>query len=257
MKEKIALLLTCICLQVFSGFAQNFSNPIVENNVVFEEEKGMIAVEAEYFFKQSKNDVRQWYRTSKNEQAKVGRDEDGSHCKNAGNNAYVEILPDTRVTHGDKLITGENFSNKAGEMGILHYKVKINNPGRYYVWVRAYSSGSEDNGIHVGIDGEWPDTGQRMQWCEGKNTWRWESKQRTEKNHCGEAYKIYFDIDKAGEHEIMFSMREDGFEFDRFLLTTEKEYRPEGIGPDVKIASGKLPKSCPVVTENPISEKSL
>ncbi|WP_347841285.1 DUF5060 domain-containing protein [uncultured Draconibacterium sp.] len=257
MKVKLTILLTCICWQVFSGFAQNFSNPIVENNVVFEEEKGMMAVEAEYYFKQSKTDVRQWYRTSKNEQANVGRDEDASHCKDAGNNAYVEILPDTRVTHGDKLTAGENFSNTAGEMAILHYKVKINNPGRYYVWVRAYSSGSEDNGIHVGINGTWPETGQRMQWCEGKNNWRWESKQRTEKNHCGEAYKIYLDIDEAGEHEIMFSMREDGFEFDRFLLTNEKEYIPQGIGPAVKIAAGKLPEPYLEVSENPVSKKSF
>ncbi len=98
--------------------AQKFNNPSVGSDVVFDEEG-----------------------------AQVGRDEDGSHCKDAGNNAYLEILPDTRVTHGDKLITGENFSNVAGQMGILHYRVKINKPGRYYVWVRAYSCGTEDNGL--------------------------------------------------------------------------------------------------------------
>ncbi|NQU87888.1 MAG: DUF5060 domain-containing protein [Mariniphaga sp.] len=52
-------------------------------------------------------------------------------------------------------------------------------------------------------------------------------------------------------------MREDGFEFDRFLLTNEKEYVPEGIGPDVKITSGKLPKEFPVVLENPSHKKSF
>ena len=257
MKAKISLLLSIFCWITFQSSAQDFSNPIVDENVVFEEQNGLVAVEAEYFYKQSKKNIRQWYRTSKNEVPKVGRDEDGPHCKNAGNNAYLEILPDTRVTHGDKLIAGENFSNKAGEMGILHYKVKINNPGRYYVWVRAYSTGSEDNGIHVGINGEWPESGQRLQWCEGKNTWHWESKQRTEKVHCGEPYLIYLDIVKAGVNEITFSMREDGFEWDRFLLTTDKEYVPERFGPKVKLASGKLPKPYPVVAENPTSEKSF
>lgn len=227
--------------------AQDYINPIVGSDVVFEEEDGSVAVEAEYFYKQTKREIRQWYRTSKEEQACVGRDEDGSHCKDAGNNAYLEILPDTRITHDDKLIAGENFSNTAGQMGVLHYKVKINNPGRYYVWVRAYSSGTEDNGIHVGINGSWPETGQRLQWCEGKNVWRWESKQRTEEVHCGEPYLIYLDIEKAGVHEITFSMREDGFEFDRFLLTNEREYIPQGVGPDVKLASGTLPDPFPVV----------
>lgn len=251
---------TCLALFpllfVFGMKAQNFDNPIVDKQVVFEETEGLVAVEAEYFYKQTKTDVRKWYRVSKNEWPKVGRDEDGPHCKNAGNNAYIEILPDTRVTHGDKLIAGENFSNTAGEMGLLHYKVKINTPGRYYVWARIYSSGAEDNGLHVGLDGEWPETGQRLQWCEGKNSWKWDSKQRTAEVHCGEPYKIYLDIENPGIHDITFSMREDGVEFDRFLLTNQKEYVPEGIGPDVKIASGRLPGLFPVVTENPDQQKS-
>lgn len=249
------LFIILITISSFS-MAQKYSNSIVNEDVVFEEREGVVAVEAEFFYRQSKNDVRAWYRTSKNENAKVGRDEDGPHCKNAGNNAYVEILPDTRVTHGDKLTNGVNFTNTPGEMAILHYKVKFNNPGRYYVWVRAHSTGSEDNGIHVGLNGEWPETGARMQWCEGKQTWRWESKQRTAKVHCGVPYLIYLDIEKKGVHEITFSMREDGFEFDRFLLTKEKEYVPEGIGPDVKLASGILVAPYPVVSEDPPSKKS-
>jgi hypothetical protein len=221
--------------------AQSTCHPIIENDVVFQEENGMVATEAEYFYKQTKTDVRQWYLVSGEEWPRVGRDEDGPHVKNAGNNAYMEILPDTRVTHDDKLIKGENFSNTAGQMAVLHYRIKINNPGKYYVWVRAYSTGTEDNGLHVGLNGEWPETGQRLQWCEGKNAWRWESRQRTQEVHCGEPYLIYLEIEKAGVHEITFSMREDGFEFDRFLLTNDRDYRPEGMGPNVKLASGILP----------------
>ncbi len=125
---------------------------------------------------------------------------------------------------------------------MLHYPVYFNTPGRYYVWVRAYSTGAEDNGLHVGIDGTWPDSGRRMQWSEGKNSWRWDCKQQTEAKHTGEPMKIWLDVDKAGVHEIMFSMREDGFEFDRFMLTTIKDYKlPEGVGPATKVKAGKLP----------------
>jgi hypothetical protein len=119
-------------------------------------------------------------------------------------------------------------------MGVLHYKVKINNPGRYYVWVRCYSSGAEDNSVHVGFNNTWPEHGQRMQWCDGKNAWTWASKQRTEKEHCGVPREIYLDIDKAGVYDIQFSMREDGFEMDKFILTRSIDYVPEGEVPAMK-----------------------
>jgi len=221
--------------------AQKFNNPIIDNQVVFEEINGQVAVEAEYFFKQSQTEIRQWYRTSKNETPKVGRDDDDQHCAGASNNTYLEILPDTRVSDKDKLIQGENFSGEPGKMAVIHYKVKFSNPGRYYVWVRAYSTGAEDNGLHVGFDNTWPDHGQRMQWCEGKNAWTWASKQRTEKEHCGEPKEIYLDIDKAGIHEIHFSMREDGFEFDKFLLTKDINFIPDGEGFGMNVSQGKLP----------------
>ena len=255
--NKLFLVLTSVGILHLNIFAQDLTAPIVGNEVVFEESGGIVAVEAEYFFKQTKSEIRQWYRTSKNERPSVGRDEDPLHCKNTGNNAYLEILPDTRVTHGDKLTPGENFSNVAGQMSILHYKVFIHKPGRYYVWVRAFSTGSEDNGLHVGIGGTWPDSGQRLQWCEGKNTWRWESKQRTQTVHCGEPYLIFLDIEKSGLHEITFSMREDGFEFDRFILARDKKYVPEGIGPEVTLASGNLPEPYPIVNKNPAAKPSF
>lgn len=218
------LLTSSLCLVAQSV---KYNNPIVGDDVIFQENNGELAVEAEYFNKQSKSELRQWYITAKNAVSKVGRDDDELHYLEASNDTYIELLPDTRVTHSDKLIKGENFSNKAGEVGVLHYKVRINNPGRYYVWVRAFSSGSEDNGIHVGLNGEWPEHGQRMQWCDGKNKWTWESKQRTKEVHCGIPKEIYLDIEKAGVHDIQFSMREDGFEFDKFILTKDSTYIPK------------------------------
>jgi hypothetical protein len=206
--------------------------PTPKGVIVFKEVKGMVAVEAEHFAAQTHDTVRKWYVTSSKHTPEVTPDGDSSHANSASGSAYVEILPDTRRTHADKLTAGQNFSNEAGNMAILIYPVQFNTPGRYYVWVRAYSTGSEDNGIHVGIDGEWPASGQRLQWCEGKNTWHWESKQRTEKVHCDEPYKIYIDVEEPELHTIEFSMREDGFEFDKWLMTLEREFkRPDDAGP--------------------------
>lgn len=238
------------------------SKPIVSDDLVIAEKNGMVAVEAEHFFKQELTDKRAFHLTHSVKTPEVRLvpsvvvlnrpkgtpyvrpDGDPSHVAGASGGAYLEVLPDTRRTHDDKLIKGENFSNDPGKMAVLSYKVHFETAGRYFVWVRAYSSGSEDNGLHVGIDGTWPESGQRMQWCQGKNSWRWESKQRTQKNHCGEPHKIFLDVAKPGEHTIHFSMREDGFEFDKWLMTTDREFkRPTGLGPATSYHAGKPPKA--------------
>jgi len=224
---KLYCIIMLALLAAFQLNAQYLSKPLVKQDVVFEEVNGKVAVEAEHFYKQTKTDVRQWYITSPGNIPDVQPDHDGDHTQEASNNAYIEILPDTRVTHDDKLVHDQNFCNESGKMAIVHYQVKINNPGRYYVWVRAFSTGTEDNGIHVGFNDTWPANGQRMQWCEGKNEWTWASKQRTNEVHCGVPGEIYLDFEKAGIYDIQFSMREDGFEMDKFILTNNNEYDPE------------------------------
>lgn len=232
------------------AFCQS-NQPMVGPDVIFEEEKGAVAVEAEHFFKQEKMEKRAWHRHSSIKQADVKPDGDPPHLEQASGQAYLEALPDTRRTHGDKLIQGENFSNEPGKMAIVHYQVWINNPGRYYVWVRTYSTGTEDNGIHVGLDGQWPESGRRLQWT-AKKKWFWDSKQRTQKVHTGVPGKIFLDIKEKGLHTISFSMREDGFEFDKWLMTQDKEFkRPSGVGPESKIKAGKLPKPFPPLKMQP------
>ena len=78
-----------------------------------------IAVEAESFISQERTEKRRWYVTSKSEAPEVSPDGDPPHFGGASGGAYLEILPDTRRTHDDKLIAGENFSNKPGEMAVL------------------------------------------------------------------------------------------------------------------------------------------
>ena len=229
-----------------SNSQADLSKPIATADLVFEEVGGLVAVEAEHFYKQELTDTRAWYITTADEAPVFEPDGDPAHVGGASGGAYLEILPDSRRDHSEQLIHGTNFSNQPGKLAILSYKIHFNQAGRYYVWVRAYSTGSEDNGIHVGLNGEWPETGQRMQWCEGKNTWRWESKQRTEAVHCGEPYLIYLDIERPGVNEVHFSMREDGFEFDKFVLTNQREFaRPEDKGPAPRVKGGTVPDAFP------------
>ncbi len=200
----------------------------------FAERDGLLMVEAERFHGQELTEKRSWFRLPTGLSLPGMDQPETVPASSASNGAYMHVLPDTRRTHEDKLIAGENFSNQPGRIAVLRYRVRIENPGRYYVWVRAYSTGSEDNGIHVGLNGEWPESGQRMQWCEGKRRWRWESKQRTQANHCGEEGRIYLDIPSAGEHTVMFSMREDGFRFDQWILTKDPSFARPADGPETK-----------------------
>jgi hypothetical protein len=171
-----------------------------------------IELEAESFVSQTKDEIRKWV---------VQNDE------NASGKKYMKLLPDTRITHDDSLKVGINFSNNPGKMSIISYEVDIPQKGRYYVWARALSTGTEDNSVHVGFNNIWSETGARMQWCDGKNVWFYESKQRTETNHCGEPHLIYLNFETFGKHIVQFSLREDGFAMDKFILTTDKNFKPE------------------------------
>ena len=215
--------------------------PGVDEDVVFAERDGLVAVEAEHFFRQTHDDVRQWRLTTQDHTPDVEPDGDENHAADASGGAYLEALPDTRRTHDDRLIRGENFSNEPGKLGILHYRVHFDTPGRYYVWGRIHSTGTEDNGLHVGLDGAWPESGQRMQWTD-KQRWAWGSRQRTEENHGGERYKLFLDVEEPGEHIITFSMREDGTEFDKWLMTTDREFVPQDQGPQPALKEGSLPQ---------------
>ncbi|RED49271.1 hypothetical protein [Seonamhaeicola aphaedonensis] len=192
----------------------------------FEEKDGLLVVEAEDFhFNTDNESPRKFLLHKYGEDLPMGNTK--NHTETASGKAYLKALPDTRVTHDDKLIINENFFPTPGIGGMVSYKVKINNPGTYYVWVRAFSTGAEDNGIHVGVNGTWPKSGQRIQLCKGKHKWTWSSAQRVPENHCGNPQTITLTFEEAGEHIISFSMREDGFELDKWILAKDKTYIPE------------------------------
>ncbi len=239
--------LSLVCYAIAACFLfANFAD--AKNNVVFQEQDGIVAVEAEHFFEQAQTDRRAFYLTTSTVTPGVKPDPDPTHLAGASGGAYLEILPDTRVTHDDELIEGTNFSPDPGKMAVVHYRVNFQTPGKYYVWARAYSGGGEDNGLHVGLDGEWPESGQRLQWCVGKNGWRWESKQRTKDVHCGVPHMIFLNVKTAGQHTVSFSMREDGFEFDKWLMTTNRDFaRPADAGPVSVVHSGTMPAAYPAV----------
>ena len=99
------------------------------------EKDGRLRVEAENFDRQRLQDVRQWIKVSADGPSNRPQpDPDESNAASASGGAYIEVLPDTRTTHDDKLTHGENFTNEPGKMAIVEYDVEIVYPGRFYVW---------------------------------------------------------------------------------------------------------------------------
>ncbi len=177
-----------------------------------------ILVEAEDFFSQRANEVRSWCRS----------DDCPDGWERIGTDDYIALVPDTRKTHDDELVRGENFSGQPGKMAIVSYNVDFPSAGRWYLWVRVHALGTEDNGIHAGLNGDWPESGARVQYCEGRGRWHWDSRQRTRDQHCGVPGGLWLDVPSAGTHNVEFSMREDGFVFDAFYLT-RSPYMPAAL----------------------------
>ncbi len=236
----LTLALTTLQLPPLRAAAPSTAAPLAPSDLIFAEQAGLVAFEAEHFIKQELTSVRAWHLTTATRRPGFTPDTDGTHLIGASSGAYLELLPDTRWSHDEKLIEGENFSGQPGKLAVLTYRVHFATPGRYHVWARVYSTGPEDNGMHFGLDGQWPASGQRWQTTK-KNSWSWDSRQRTEAVHTGVPGQLYLDVATPGEHTVHVSLREDGIELDKLLLTTDPKYVPTETGPAPLVKSGQLP----------------
>lgn len=220
--------------------AQDTTAPIVNAAVVFGESKGLIVVEAEHFHKQTLTDKRAWHLNSPRHRPQVWPDHDVAPVADAGGLAYVEVLPDTFHSDEDPIINGDNLSGDGG-LAVLHYNVYFDKPGEYFLWTRLRSNDEEDNTIQGGIDGTWPPTAKILQSPVNKKEWIWKNENRLSRT----PWKIgraSLEVREKGLHDVQFCMREDGEEFDRFILTTDPNFTiAEGVGPKVTLRQGKLP----------------
>jgi hypothetical protein len=116
--------------------------------------------------------------------------------------------------------------------------------GRYTIWARAFGTDGDDNTLHFGLDGAWPDSSARMHTFATKK-WAWASRHRQHKG------RITLDVPAAGAHVVTISMREDGCELDRFLLVRDEKFEPpaDAAGPEAKftLAAGAFAEAAPGV----------
>lgn len=241
MKLKSFLLPGLFLLNGAFNLQAQTDKPIVSEELIFGSSKGLIVVEAEHFYEQTLTSKRAWHINSAEHKPAVYPDHDAASYTDAGGLAYMEALPDLFHSDEDPIMQGDNLG-ASGNLAVMHYKVWFAKPGRYYLWTRLRSNDQEDNTTQVGINGTWPVSAQTLQSPVEKKEWIWKSDNRVSRNPwiIGRAC---LDVPTEGLHDIQFCMREDGEEFDRFILTTDSLYSiTDGIGPDVTMYKGKLPK---------------
>ena len=143
-----------------------------------------------------------------------------------GGDAWVVTNPTGAVSAGALYATPDDGTNRNADYVAnaphLEYTVNFRYAGTHYVWIRAQAPDSYDNSVHVGLDGQAQASGDRISGF--GSGWLWE-------NNTMDNIVATITVDQPGIHTLDIWMREDGFEFDRILLTTDAGYVPTGIGP--------------------------
>ena len=172
---------------------------------------GIVCIEAEDFDENTTNGTRIWEFTVDIE----GFSGDG----------YMRAVPD-----------GSGSGNPQ-----LNYEVNFVKTGIHYVWVRGYSTSGTDDSCHAGLDGD-ETTSDNIQAGGGNGPWVWSINRR---DNAGLAQ---VDVTSVGIHTFHVRMREDGWRFDKAVLTTNPDYTPADLGPD---ASWRGPR---ILAYNPLPE---
>jgi hypothetical protein len=113
---------------------------------------------------------------------------------------------------------GSNYTTRAPE---LQYRVRFATPGVYTIWFRTWAPNAAGDSVHAGANGQALLATDRI--TTGIHaTWAW-----TRSTMDGPTAKLR--ISKPGAHVINVWGREDGFRFDRLVIT--QGAAPVGKGP--------------------------
>ena len=166
---------------------------------------GLLAVEAEHFNTNTPvaSNGTSWDLTTTN----AGFSGDGAMVANPNVNLNVNV--DTSISPR------------------LDYNMNFDIAGTYFVWVRALGDSapgpSQNDSVNVGIDGVLPATSAKITgFPPGGFVWSRTTVAST---------PATLVVSNTGPHTVSVWMREDGFIFDKLLLTTNNNYTPTGFGP--------------------------
>ncbi len=136
----------------------------------------------------------------------------------------------------------------------LLYDINFTRTGEHVVWYRASGEGGSDDSGWLHIDGERPpsrtDGNQAsMTGFGGESDFVWNSAPQDGGG------QMTFNLESAGQHTFGLAQREDGSFFDKFIITTNPDFTPEGTGPEPTRGSGEpLPNASIEITKQPESK---
>ena len=130
------------------------------------------------------------------------------------------------VSSGDRYVeatgTTENMETPPGVSSSI-YTFQVPREGTYMIWGRVFSPNSGSNSLWVRMDeGRW------IRWNEIGETgqWRWDEVHDSDQNE----ELVGFELGK-GEHTLQIARRETGVRLDKMIITSNWNYRPEGLQP--------------------------
>ena len=167
-------------------------------NGPFQESGGQVVMEAEHFHSNVPRAGDSWSLTS-NTSASGGQ--------------VLSVGPD----NGTSFNTG--YTTGSPQLG---FQVNFVTTGTYNVWVRGIGPNADGDSCHAGIDGTGPGSADRMSTFGTSLTW-------SRSTMDGNVATIV--VTTPGIHTINIWMREDGFVFDKLILTTNGSFSPSGAGP--------------------------
>ena len=130
--------------------------------------------------------------------------------ENSSEGTYLHALPDERVHMRDGLLGPQ-----------LVFEIFIPMNGSYYVWIstRGNSYGNDTVGLSWVSNGIRNDSVIASHAWNSKGQWEWEPE--------GAAEPVNITVNQPGNVQLIVTMREDGVEFDRLLITTDEGYDPD------------------------------
>lgn len=163
----------------------------------------LLVVEAENFNANVAQGVHRWELNNRN---------------SAGGGSLMESLPNNRTN---------NSTNYAQASPRLDFDVSFVTTGTHYVWVRGFSANSGNDSVHVGLDGVDLLSSRRVDdFAVGGLDWSGDVQVGP-----GQLQRAIIEVNGLGNHTLNIWMREDGFEVDRLLVTTDPNFIPSGQGP--------------------------
>lgn len=187
--------------------SDDFSHTLQRTNYIlvvppdaFQESGGQVVMEAENFLAAIPRNGQSWMTRT----AVMGYQ----------GNSYLQALPDRNRLYATDYITSSPE---------LQFEVNFATAGTYTVWVYGSALNARADSVHVGLNGQANPSSQAITGFRPRQ-WSWSSQTEA-------GTPATLTIPAPGLYTLNIWVREDGFRFDRLVLTTNTGFVPTGGGP--------------------------